>query len=449
MPDRWGRPTFNDGAAIAQGISALDDQTHKRQQRETEQQTEKAKSIFLNKPELMQQDDISGVEELSGFNEEAVNNARVDAAADYMTKRRMNIADLKADKIEAEHQATQAKKHAGMALQYYEQGEDELFFDEAVAAYEQVPDGFRPSKVKMENGEIGLVLESPRGKKSKPMTKDEVVDYIRKNPINPEEFFTLKQQSAATIREFNKEALKSPEVEYTPEGETRYRITKLRMDGSPFFVYFDKDPRKPNAKVLDTTDTEGNTIEKEWQTVEQMKAGLSGKKTQAEIESTTALADQRRATAQKTRKETALLETGQGGSDAPADVKTANYIESFLKKDPQYKGMPEHQIKKLAYQMATAKSGMTREQFIQEMTMNLVKNQFMGNIDPQEISKTVTQIADAVYPQNRGGALGGQGGGGQQVGEMPDPAQHKGRTIKDTATGKRYKSDGQQWVEVR
>jgi hypothetical protein len=32
---------------------------------------------------------------------------------------------------------------------------------------------------------------------------------------------------------------------------------------------------------------------------------------------------------------------------------------------------------------------------------------------------------------------------------MPDPVQNKGRTIKDTETGKRYQSNGKTWVEIK
>jgi hypothetical protein len=33
--------------------------------------------------------------------------------------------------------------------------------------------------------------------------------------------------------------------------------------------------------------------------------------------------------------------------------------------------------------------------------------------------------------------------------EMPPAAAHKDKTIRDTETGKRYKSDGKNWVEVQ
>lgn len=32
---------------------------------------------------------------------------------------------------------------------------------------------------------------------------------------------------------------------------------------------------------------------------------------------------------------------------------------------------------------------------------------------------------------------------------MPDASEHKGKIIRDTETGKRYKSDGKQWVEIK
>ncbi|MDX9775760.1 MAG: hypothetical protein RBT40_07395 [Petrimonas sp.] len=37
----------------------------------------------------------------------------------------------------------------------------------------------------------------------------------------------------------------------------------------------------------------------------------------------------------------------------------------------------------------------------------------------------------------------------KEISAMPDPVQNKNRTIKDTATGKRYKSDGKTWLEIK
>jgi len=37
----------------------------------------------------------------------------------------------------------------------------------------------------------------------------------------------------------------------------------------------------------------------------------------------------------------------------------------------------------------------------------------------------------------------------EEMSAMPDAASNKGRTIKDTETGKRYKSDGSKWMEIK
>jgi hypothetical protein len=36
----------------------------------------------------------------------------------------------------------------------------------------------------------------------------------------------------------------------------------------------------------------------------------------------------------------------------------------------------------------------------------------------------------------------------QSTDELPDPAQYSGKIARDTETGKRYQSDGQQWTEI-
>jgi len=36
-----------------------------------------------------------------------------------------------------------------------------------------------------------------------------------------------------------------------------------------------------------------------------------------------------------------------------------------------------------------------------------------------------------------------------EMNTMPNPGEHKGKVIKDTVTGKRYKSDGKTWVEIK
>ncbi len=41
------------------------------------------------------------------------------------------------------------------------------------------------------------------------------------------------------------------------------------------------------------------------------------------------------------------------------------------------------------------------------------------------------------------------GGGGDVMASMPPAAQHNGKIIKDTQTGKRYKSNGTQWVPIQ
>jgi hypothetical protein len=31
---------------------------------------------------------------------------------------------------------------------------------------------------------------------------------------------------------------------------------------------------------------------------------------------------------------------------------------------------------------------------------------------------------------------------------LPDPKQHKGRTVRDVQTGERFQSDGKRWVKI-
>jgi hypothetical protein len=39
-------------------------------------------------------------------------------------------------------------------------------------------------------------------------------------------------------------------------------------------------------------------------------------------------------------------------------------------------------------------------------------------------------------------------GGAREMNTLPDPKQHKGRTIRDVQTGERFQSDGKRWLKI-
>ena len=64
----------------------------------------------------------------------------------------------------------------------------------------------------------------------------------------------------------------------------------------------------------------------------------------------------------------------------------------------------------------------------------------------QEFESAIQQIQDHFG----GGSMEGLGGDKDKVDpEMPSPVEHKGRILRDNQTGKRYRSDGTQWVEIQ
>jgi hypothetical protein len=68
-----------------------------------------------------------------------------------------------------------------------------------------------------------------------------------------------------------------------------------------------------------------------------------------------------------------------------------------------------------------------------------------------EFKQAVRDFQDVVRAGlERSRARAGEGGGAAPQGSdsMPPPAEHAGRTIRDSATGVRYRSDGQSWVRV-
>lgn len=71
-----------------------------------------------------------------------------------------------------------------------------------------------------------------------------------------------------------------------------------------------------------------------------------------------------------------------------------------------------------------------------------------GDIEYEEIDARADELYEKAKAKSVQGASSNEGST-SGMDSLPDPAQHKGRTVKDTSTNKRYKSDGKNWNEVK
>lgn len=71
-----------------------------------------------------------------------------------------------------------------------------------------------------------------------------------------------------------------------------------------------------------------------------------------------------------------------------------------------------------------------------------------GYIDYEEIDARADELYEKAKAKT-GQNIDSNAGSTSGMSALPDPSQHKGRTVKDTLTGKRYKSDGKNWNEVK
>jgi hypothetical protein len=89
-------------------------------------------------------------------------------------------------------------------------------------------------------------------------------------------------------------------------------------------------------------------------------------------------------------------------------------------------------------------------------TLNSLTGETVYPTNPQT-RKPFTQdewavVQQRAYEDVAGAAKPGSGGKGKQaegLAGVPPAAKHRGRTIRDTKTGRRYKSNGSAWVEVK
>src|SRR3989304_348359 len=94
------------------------------------------------------------------------------------------------------------------------------------------------------------------------------------------------------------------------------------------------------------------------------------------------------------------------------------------------------------------KSGMSFNFTTGEMTTGGDGNPAALDFYEQERNKAVTARLKKVGLYDKYGDLHTTQPSGQ-MDAMPDAKQNKGKTVKDTETGKRYKSDGTKWVEIK
>jgi hypothetical protein len=171
----------------------------------------------------------------------------------------------------------------------------------------------------------------------------------------------------------------------------------------------------------------------------------------------------------------------QGKDEATADIKKFEMLSGM---DPAKRGTPEYRQKYLKYlnenkqaiHITTPRQGpdpedqeLKREQkrnLIAERklkmkygalpTLNTLAGETVYPTNPQT-GKPFTQdewavVQQRAYEDVAGAAKPGSGGKGKQaegLAGVPPAAKHRGRTIRDTKTGRRYKSNGSAWVEVK
>lgn len=74
-----------------------------------------------------------------------------------------------------------------------------------------------------------------------------------------------------------------------------------------------------------------------------------------------------------------------------------------------------------------------------EMVLGLAGKDFRVQVGTMSLGEVAQQYLDAITKLK----------GGPSEAKMPDAKLHKGKIIRDTVTGKRYKSNGTKWVEIK
>jgi len=89
-----------------------------------------------------------------------------------------------------------------------------------------------------------------------------------------------------------------------------------------------------------------------------------------------------------------------------------------------------------AARILTESKDKSEEQLWSDMYKSAI-NAYRSEDEARQIADSFLEMRRAVFGEEA------------DTGTMPPPGQHKGATVRDTVTGKRFKSDGTKWVEIR
>lgn len=90
----------------------------------------------------------------------------------------------------------------------------------------------------------------------------------------------------------------------------------------------------------------------------------------------------------------------------PAVVQEAEYVMTWLREDPKYKNASESSLRKAAFDIATAKSNMPKDEFVRAMALKGMDTGLYNS--PQEAAEAARKLADSLY----GDASSASGSGG-------------------------------------
>lgn len=80
----------------------------------------------------------------------------------------------------------------------------------------------------------------------------------------------------------------------------------------------------------------------------------------------------------------------------PAVVQEAQFIKGFLRNDPKFAGLSEEALDKAAYDIASSRSGLTRDEFVRQMTLKAMGSGLYDD-NPKAAVEASEKLADLLY----------------------------------------------------